>query len=252
MGNNSMDNPTFTFGYHKIRGLAAPLRMMFYYKEQSFTDVAYGSDMATTWFSRDKPDLLKKNSLINLPYIVDGENTITQSTTCMLYLGKKLGIDEEKNFFHNHAVLDQAMDLRNDLMKVVYPFAGIVKNKAEFPAGAKKHLEGSAKPHLTKLEGFCKEPFMCGESPQSGDFQVFEMLDQHQSICKSIGEPDILDSFPKMKKLHESMKAVPTLSRYFQSPSYKDFAQNNGLYAVFTGKGDDFNYTETTVEQIWF
>ena len=37
---------------------------------------------------------------------------------------------------YNHTVLDQTYDLRNDLMKVVYPF-GSTKTKADFEAAAK-------------------------------------------------------------------------------------------------------------------
>ena len=33
-----------TLGYWKIRGLAAPLRMMFHYKKAEFKEVAYGED----------------------------------------------------------------------------------------------------------------------------------------------------------------------------------------------------------------
>ena len=62
-----------------------------------------------------------------------------------------------------------------------YPFAGKVATKADFPSALKSHLEGSATTNFTKLEGFCKGPFMCGAVPQSGDFHVFEMLDQHSN-----------------------------------------------------------------------
>lgn len=45
--------------------------------------------------------------MINLPYIVDGEEVITQSNSCMLYLGHQLGIDTPGNFIKNHQALDQ-------------------------------------------------------------------------------------------------------------------------------------------------
>eukprot|EP00316_Scyphosphaera_apsteinii_P009026 CAMPEP_0119304024 /NCGR_PEP_ID=MMETSP1333-20130426/5343_1 /TAXON_ID=418940 /ORGANISM="Scyphosphaera apsteinii, Strain RCC1455" /LENGTH=243 /DNA_ID=CAMNT_0007306829 /DNA_START=47 /DNA_END=778 /DNA_ORIENTATION=- len=241
-----MQNPVL--GYHKIRGLAAALRMMFFYKGQPFTNVAFGSDMKEMWFGGKKPGLVQKNSLMNLPYIIDGDTTITQSNTCLLYLGKKLGIDTEEAFFHNHAVLDQTMDLRNDLMKVVYPF-GSVKTKDEFPAAANKHME-SATAHFTKLEGFCKGPYMCGSAPQSGDFHVFEMLDQHSIMCTSLGLPCIMESFPALKVLHASMKAEPALAKYYESDMYVKYAHNNGLFTHFTGQGDDFVYGPTVEELI--
>jgi len=238
-----------TLGYHKIRGLAAPLRMMLVYKATPFKNVAYGADMKETWFGADKPELVKKNSCMNLPYILDGDMVVTQSNTCAFYLGKRLAIDSDdlKASVHNHTVLDQAMDLRNDLMKIVYPF-GAVKDKAAFPEAAKAHMAGTATNNFTKLEGFCEGLFMGGATPQSGDFMLFEMLDQHQSICAAIGEPCILDSFPKLKAMHAAMKALPELAKYFSSDPYLKYAQNNGLYAHFTGQPEDFVYDGTVKE----
>lgn len=238
-------------GYHLIRGLGAPCRMMCYYKSAPFTNVGYGADMKEAWFGGTKPELAKKNSCINLPYVLDGDKVITQSNTCLLYLGKKLGIDNEADFFENHCVLDQVMDLRNDLMKVVYPF-GDAKTKDQFPDVAKAHLAGSAKNNFAKLEGYCKGIYMCGAVPHSGDFHVFEMIDQHMDIAKSVGEADPMADCPKLKALHATMKADPKLAKYFEADCYQAYAQNNGLFTHFTGQGDDFKYGATVNEKVTF
>ena len=73
---------------------------------------------------RINKELKKKNSCANLPYIVDGGLVVSQSNTCALYLGRRLGIDDGMSGTYqtyNHTVLDQTYDLRNDLMKVVCP-----------------------------------------------------------------------------------------------------------------------------------
>jgi len=240
-----------TVGYHKIRGLGAPLRMMCYYKEKSFINVGYGADMKEKWFGGKKPELAKQNSCINLPYIIDGDLTITQSNTCLLYLGEKFCIDSPAHSIKNHTVLDQTMDLRNDLMNVVYPF-GPAKTQEEFPDVAKKHMESSAKTNFTKLEGFCEGPYMCGASPQSGDFHVFEMLDQHESICAKLNVSSIMEGYPKLKALHAAMKDESTLKKYFASDCYAKWSQNNALFTFFTGQGDDFEYGPTVEEKVSF
>ena len=91
---------TITIGYWKIRGLAAPLRMMCFYKGQPFVSKAYGDDANKAWFGSEKKRLKDNNALINLPYVIEGptaadptETVITQSNSCLLYLGKRLGID---------------------------------------------------------------------------------------------------------------------------------------------------------------
>merc|ERR1711957_381297 len=106
-------------GYWKIRGLGAPLRMMCAFKEEEVTH--YAANSGEMWFGSKKPELAASNSLINLPFIVDGEQVITQSNSCMLYLGQKLQIDAPANAIKNHQALDQVMDLRNDVIKIVYP-----------------------------------------------------------------------------------------------------------------------------------
>jgi len=238
-------------GYHRIRGLGAPLRMMMFYKEKTFTNVAYGNDMKEKWFGEAKPELIKKNACINLPYIVDGDNVVTQSNTCMLYLGTKLGIDKPQNMVKNHTVLDQTMDLRNDLMKIVYPF-GAIKTKEEFPAGAGEHIDGSGMANFTKLEGFCVGPFMCGDEPQSGDFHVWEMLDQHKAVSEAAGKGPLLDKFPKLAAMYEAMKAFPSVQRYLESEYHTAYFQNNGLITHFSGQPEGAEYPGTLETKVEF
>lgn len=240
-----------TIGYWKIRGLAAALRMMCYYKGQSFKNVGYGEDAKEKWFGGAKPAMLEKNALMNLPYVVDGETVVTQSNSCLLYLGKKLGIDTEANSMHNHQALDQLMDLRNGLMDVVYPFAGKVKTKEELAAMFPKHMETAVKGHLAKLEDFCVGPYLCGNSPESADFHLFEMLDQHMTMCceLSVAEFDF-KQFPKLMTLFKSFRAEPKLAAYFASDCYSKYAFNNPGFTHFLGPGYTGPFGNTVEEVI--
>merc|ERR1711871_484229 len=246
MGDTTMTEPTMILGYHKIRGLAAPCRMVCHYGQLPHLGENYGDDMKETWFGGKKPEL----AMINLPYIVDGDLVITQSNTCLLYLGQKAGIDKPEHFINNHMVLDQCMDLRNDLMKIVYPF-GSVKTKEEFPEAAKSHLEKS-KGHFTKLNAFCKGPYMCGADIQSGDFHVFEMIDQHMSIAAAVGVANYFAEFPALVALHAAVKADPKLAGYFEHDTYAKYAHNNGLFTHHTGHGEDFVYGPTEIVSVTF
>ena len=249
---------SLTIGYWKIRGLAAPLRMMCHYKRQAFVNKAYATDKEK-WFAEDKPKLVKdKNALMNLPYIVDGPTVVTQSNSCALYLGRRLGIDSPAYALHNHQVLDETMDLRNNTMKVVYPFSGTVKTKEDFPAAFETHLKTLASPALTKLEGFCKGPFMCGPAIQSGDFALFEMLDQHVVMCEQTSTPFDFAKFPKLRALHKAIKEDPALASYFASGSYTKYAVNNpcpwmeqGTYFVGKAYGEG-PFGPTVEEQVVF
>ena len=45
-------------------------------------------DGIKNWFQEDKPVLLKKNAMMNLPYIVDGDFVLTQTDPIINYLGR--------------------------------------------------------------------------------------------------------------------------------------------------------------------
>ena len=66
----------------------------------------------------------------------------------------------------------------------------VVYNPANSPfkPALEKHME-SATTHFTKLEGFCKGPYMCGGAMQSADFHIFEMVDQHVIMCMHAAAP---------------------------------------------------------------
>jgi glutathione S-transferase len=237
-----------TLGYWKIRGLAAACRMMLYFKKQPFVNKSYGEDAKTAWFTRDKPTLQTKNALMNLPYLVDGDTIVTQSNSCLVYLGKKLGIDSEALFVLNHQALDQTMDLRNDLMKIVYggPAAG-------FKDAFQRHLQASAVGHFTKLERFMKGKYMCGDTIQSSDFHVFEMFDQHLAMIAEvpgISGVDLRKSFPKLSALHTAIKAEPSLQGYFAAPMYSKYAVNNPLYTHYKGAGFGAGPFGPTIEEL--
>ena len=169
--------------------------------------------------------------MINLPYIVDGDKVVTQSNSCLTYLGSKLGIDKPELAADNHMVLDQTMDLRNDTMKICYGPAG-----KEFKPALEGHMQGAVG-HLSKLEGFCKGPYMCGNAIQSGDFHVFEMLDQHIGMCSETGVEFPAAMFPKLVALHAKVKSDPALAAYFKADMYAKYAYNNAMYANFVGSG---------------
>jgi len=224
----AMSDEQITLGYWKIRGLGAACRMMFYYKQKPFTNVAYGEDAKDEWFGKDKPELAKKNALINLPYIIYGEDVVTQSNSCLLFLGQKLGIDKVQYMIDNHQALDQTMDLRNALMKICYGPDG-----KDFKAALENHMKGAAT-HFEKLEAFCKGPYMCGAEMQSADFHVFEMLDQHTAMCQEMWV--VMPTYPKLAALAAKVKADGALAGYFASDSYAKYAFNNAMYSNFNGK----------------
>eukprot|EP00448_Togula_jolla_P018103 CAMPEP_0170590778 /NCGR_PEP_ID=MMETSP0224-20130122/12050_1 /TAXON_ID=285029 /ORGANISM="Togula jolla, Strain CCCM 725" /LENGTH=310 /DNA_ID=CAMNT_0010914595 /DNA_START=46 /DNA_END=979 /DNA_ORIENTATION=+ len=207
-----------TIGYWDIRGLAAPLRMICTYAGADFESVEYDVTGEPAW-GKDKPGLKEKNAMINLPYILDGDRVITQSTACFLYLGRKFKIDgkTEEASCINDQVLCQAYDLRNDVVGHVYPFLG---GKAE---DAPELFSGKFAVHFTKFEEFLPDgqTYFCGSEPCTGDFHVWELIDQLVRLAAERGLPNPLDGKPKLKAMTQAMRAEPKLASYFEGRYYK-------------------------------
>ena len=78
-------------GYWAIRGLAAQIRMMFYYLKVDFEDKLYETGDAPDFDKTSWTDV--KHTLgmeyPNLPYLIDGETKITETVAIMMYIAKK-------------------------------------------------------------------------------------------------------------------------------------------------------------------
>jgi len=221
--------PKFTMGYWNIRGLAAPLRMMFEYANAQYTDKQYnvtksGSGWDTSeWFKGDKPDLQAANAFMNLPYVQLGEKVVTQSNAVYLFVGKKLNLNGRGDDaqIKNHEILCEAMDLRNEVIAMVYATPSV----SEYKTQMKKHLtEGGWITHMGKFEGALKmsgTAFLSGNKPCSGDFHVWELMDQHEMMAKDVGASGIMDKFPLCKAMYDKFKALPQMESYFKSDAYK-------------------------------
>jgi len=227
-----MASSTIEIGYWKIRGLAAPLRMMASYSGIPFKDTEYdygsGPEYAgIDWFKKDKPPLLEKNALMNLPYVKDGDLVVTQSNACYLYLARKLNLHGKtvEETARTEQILFQAFELRNDLIAVAYSDG----------SGVNDLLTVTVPAHYNKIENWLKQhgtPFSAGNEPTVGDFHLWEMLDQIR-LWADKEKKDVchLSHFPHLKAFHERFRALPALAPYFNSPMAA--LQINAPMAVF-------------------
>jgi len=204
-------------GYWGIRGLGAPLRMICEYAEAKYNPVMYAD--RDNWFKDAKPGLLAKNSLINLPYIVDGDNVISQTNACFKYLGRKLDLNgkDEVEVMKGEQCLCQIMDLRNDMVKVFYG------PPESFDASASDLLTQGAIKHLQKMENWLnhnKTDYCVSNSPTVADFHLWELIDQLELFAKSRKKDSVLEKKPKLQQLYTKMKSLEKLSNYFKGSLY--------------------------------
>lgn len=224
-----------TVGYWGIRGLGAPLRMMTAYAGEECEDKQYTEFPA---WAADKEELKKSNPLMNLPYVKDGDVVVTQSNSCLMYLGARLGLapTEPKGQMRDNQVTMEVFDLRNALIKIVYPFNGITADEAAWTTAVASHFDKTVATSFGKLEA-CLEawgtPYFAGDAPSGGDFHAFEMIDQHVMMATKYGFADPLAACPKMAAYYAAFKADPKLAGYFASPAYALDCNNTGAGAWF-------------------
>jgi len=228
----------YQLGYWAIRGLAAPARMMLAYSKADYEDKTYKD--ASSWFSDDKPELAKKNPLVNLPYLVDGDVVITHSNSIFAYLGDKLALtpEGEAERYMDNQVLMEVMDIRNDLVSSVYPFGKKCRTQEEFDERRVAILEKELLKHYAKLEALLNKqdgPFFCGETPGPCDFHLFEMMDQHELLADSIEKDSpLVGKFPALEKHYAAFRKLSELKAYFASDAYKLPCNNPMGKAYFT------------------
>mmetsp|Transcript_22926 Transcript_22926/g.52558 ORF Transcript_22926/g.52558 Transcript_22926/m.52558 type:complete len:238 (-) Transcript_22926:214-927(-) len=216
--------------YWDIRGLAAPLRMLCQYAGEEYEDKqlqcivkADGSFDDGCWYNEEKLKRLPENPLVNLPYISSGGLLVTQSNACLMFLGRRFGLQgsTDKEITSNDQVQCQIYDLRDELTRVVYPH---YIPKERFPEAIKKHFEESVPTHYTKLEGWLTKfgtSFFSGESPLTADFQAFEVIDQHEVTAKKLSFASPLATYPKLQEFHKRFLSLPQLQGYFSGPDHQ-------------------------------
>lgn len=204
-------------GYWKIRGLGAPLRMMCEYGNVEYKDVQYTGE----WFGDNKKRILALDPLANLPYVIDGDLCLSQSTAVYVHVATKAGV---YGGIKDLEYLCEVYDLRMSVMDLVYPFKRVNRSQEEFEKSVESHCQKFAPEFYAKFEAILeknKTLFLLKDTPCAADFHLFEMLDQHALLAAKYEHKDALHDFPKLRALHDALKADPKLAKFFASESYK-------------------------------
>lgn len=214
-------------GYWKIRGLGAPIRMLLDYAGAFYEDKQYTD--SKEWFEQDKPAMLTKNPLANLPYIDDGGIIVCQANACIEYLGDRYGLNgktpEERRLCKQ--MLCEIYDLRNTVVNLVYPHNERCRSKDEFQEKMVRHLsteKAGVKAAYSKLENvyaLSVGSYCCGADITTADFHIWEMLDQHEAYANMHGQPSPLTDYPKLAGFYEAFRRIPQLQTYFSGEKYK-------------------------------
>lgn len=216
-------------GYWNIRGLAHPIRFLLHHAGVDFEDKLYNCGPPPElnrdeWLS-DKAKL--DADFPNLPYYIDNDITLTQSSAIIHYLAAKHGLGG-KNIADQarcDLIAEQVRDYSVDFFKLAYS-PTFNEQKDEY---AKLMPDKIAK--LERSLGDRK--YVVGDYVTFADFLLFEYLDEQIYFDKKV-----LDKFPKLIEYHKRMQSVEGVDKYFKLPGAIKFPFC-GAPAKFAGPYSD-------------
>eukprot|EP01098_Paradermamoeba_levis_P002026 TRINITY_DN1235_c0_g1_i1.p1 TRINITY_DN1235_c0_g1~~TRINITY_DN1235_c0_g1_i1.p1 ORF type:complete len:253 (+),score=66.79 TRINITY_DN1235_c0_g1_i1:94-759(+) len=195
--------------YWAIRGLAQPIRLLLEYAGADYEDKKYTQGDGPEYSRQEWLDDKEKLGLDfpNLPYFIDGNLRITQSNAILRHLARKHNLygKTHEDQARIDMLLDQAMDLRNAFVRVIYG--------SNFDQNVVQHLSQTAPRFFASFEKYLGDKnFFLGSEVTVADFHLYEMFDQHRLL-----EPTSLDAFPHISAFVKRFAALPKIAQYLAS-----------------------------------
>ena len=216
--------------YWDIRGIAEPVRMMLEYCGISYDDKRYACGDAPT-FDRSawldvKPTL--GLDFPNLPYYIDGDTKLTESTAILKHIARKTKSLLPKTLAESDRcdMLEGVVnDFRRDFVVLSYR-PGFEANKAAF-------FESNFPVKMNRFDKYLSgKDWLAGESLTYVDFMFCEILD-HVRLMK----PGCYDKYDNISRYLEKFFKLEKIAAYRESTRFKKFPINNKM-ASWVGKAE--------------
>ncbi|KAL4226002.1 Glutathione S-transferase Mu 3 [Mactra antiquata] len=212
-------------GYWNTRGRAAAIRLLLTYLGEKFKDTQYelgdAPDYSREEWSSVKPKFAEFLDFPNLPYYLDGDIKITQSNAILKHIARKYQLDgeTEKEMAIVDMLLNQAMDLRNGIVRLCYD--------PDY-----ENLKVAYFESLTPTLALCEKrltsnTWFGGEKVTVADFPFYELLDQLTRM-----KPDVLSVYPKTTEFLGRFRELKNVKEYLARDEVKNMPINNKM-AIF-------------------
>ncbi|GIY57603.1 glutathione S-transferase Mu 1 [Caerostris darwini] len=209
-------------GYWDLRGLAEPIRYLLHYVKVDFEDKRY--QFTQDGWQKDKFAL--GLDFPNLPYYMEGDVKLTQSTAILRHLARKHGLDgkDAEQKLKVSLAEQQIIDLRWSLIRLAIN-PDFENAKAEFIKNIPAQLK-----LWEKFIGDHK--FLTGDNLTYVDFIAYDVFDFYRLFHEGI-----LSEFPILEDYQARIRSLPQLQEYLKSSTYKRWPIF-GPIAKFGGAGD--------------
>ena len=210
------------FGYWKIRGLGAPIRMLLHYCEVLYTETCYELGdapeySADVWLDAKFSLGLE---LPNLPYYIDDCGKFVQSLAIMRHIAARHGGSIEGGLGHDDSrvnmMAEAAMDLRNTYVRCCYESRSMDEVDDCVTQRIGPQLSAWDE-HMASGRTFC-----AGDRLSYADFFLAEHIDQI-----GLTLPHALQGRTALIAYVDRFFALEKNQAFLRSPSYMKWPVNN-------------------------
>jgi len=217
-----------TLGYYKLRGLAHYIRTMLEYTGEEYTEKMYGIGSPPDYDRAEWMDEKFKLGLDfpNLPYWIDGDIKITQSTAILKHIARKHNLianKTEDEIIKSDMLESEAVDIRTNFSKICYN-PDFEKVKVDF---IEKVVPSKLEQH-SKFLGNNKWFF--GDRITYVDFFLYECY-----ACVKALAPSAFEKFENLVQFMARFEDLEPIKKYMKSDRYIKYPFN-GPMATFGGK----------------
>jgi glutathione S-transferase len=241
-------NNEHVLGYWDIKGLAAPIRMAFAFGGIPYRDEMYSLSQVdgkwrSAWPAKAKEMLASGDSAFpNLPFLLipnaEGSNgkglCVMQSGAILRYVAQLGGImgDGPQEALRADELLEQTMDLRNEMTRLVYGADFQAKHES-FCQQTLPYYFGAFEKYLATRYGVdaAGAPtdgglYLVGSRVSVADLAVKDALDTAAQLAGAL--LDVSTLYPLTTQHRAFVGALPQLKAYYEGPLAK-LAPNNKI-----------------------
>lgn len=216
-------------GYWSIRGLAQQIRYLLEFAGVEYEEKQYDIGPPPTFIGTEWKSAKTTLGLQfpNLPYYIDGELKITESSAILRYLARKHNL--AGNTEEDRIKIDVALGLMTDFARenVMLSF------KDNFEEAQQTYIKGIGVP-LQKLSDLLGAgDFIIGSQVSLPDFGMFELLERFELVS-----PGCLSSYPSLKAYHKRFSELPAIAKYINSPRFQKIKSRINPRMSKIGAGD--------------
>merc|ERR1711935_236450 len=203
---NTMPLPKFA--YWNCQGLGQPVRMVLKFNNEAYEDTAYDLRTPDDWHKIAKSKLGSEGlPFPNLPYYIDGDIKLSQSSTVLKHVGRKYNMygTNDTEAAQIDMLIDVSMDMRYGLAMAAYA-------QPDFEQ-MKKDMTERFQPVFKKVSEFLgSKKYLMGDSVTVADFPMYHAMKYYSAMNE-----DILSEFGNLLDFIKRFEDHPNVKAFLDS-----------------------------------